>query len=721
MAGPNDEIYDAIRKADAAGDGESVKKLAAYLDQQGAAPSDAPVGSSELHTYQTRGPKGKLVQFQGPADASDEDIRKLAVQATGSRAYAGSIVKRDGSPLPQTDDSAGRGFLLGAAKPLDFLGRQLDKIPGVEAVDRALSPDGRSATEQHADYADAVQNNTRTGYQTLGNIAGVAPLALVPGANTTLLGMVGTGAAGGALLSNSDTAGGIATDAAVGGVVGGIGGKIVAPLASKALGAIARGTNRYAIQPVANAVRSAVDPTAEAVSSPKTSKAVPILLKALLAQGQTPTEAVGAVTAARARGVPLALMDTGDETRGLASALSRAPGESRTTIRGAVLPRQDAQLDRVQGAITDNLGPVANVREQSAALMKDASTKATPLYEAFRAEPSRTSPELESLLATPAGKSAIARARTIAANDRVDPNKLGFDLDEQGEVQLVKNPSPQTLDYVKRGLDDVVEDNRDKTTGRLVLNTAQRAENNVRHSFVSEMDKLYPDTYPAARQAFAGPAAAAAALQKGASISAKDAETVAAETANLSPSELEQYKLGVRSALSKALEGRVDGGDKVKALVGSPKKRMVLAKLFGGEANFGKFMDTLGDEGQAAATYGRVNTGSMTAANLADDGNMESLAGVAAKAGARAISGHGIVGNALATLHDLYRYGAGEAGSRVKAELAKTISSMDPDELAAFQNAAEQLNQARLGDLARTNVIRRGAVPAATASQSRLR
>tara|TARA_R110002074_G_scaffold262994_1_gene435110 strand:- start:17000 stop:19321 length:2322 start_codon:yes stop_codon:yes gene_type:complete len=511
-----------------------------------------------------------------------------------------------------------------------------------------------------------------------------------------------------------------------------------------------------------------------------------IIAKTLASQGMTARGAGKMIGDARAKGVPLALMDTGDEMRGLASGLARKPGASRTIMRDAVIPRQEAQTERVQGAIIRDLGPTANVRQVSEDMMKGAKTSASPLYDEAYAAPPIASPTLETLLATPAGKQALMRARTIAADERRDPKAMGFALDADGNVMLnpvnadlhsaaatarssyddavaaaqaahdaslvalqrqmrlaqggaarghavrdaqaavtrsadalgtakassgaiedtaaaisaqptpgvasqVRAYSPQTLDYVKRGLDDVVESHRDPVTGRLHLDEAGRAINDVRANFVKELRDLNKP-YGDALNAYAGPARMQTALAKGSKIGNKDHETVWAETRDLPGPELEQYKLGVRSALSKALEGKVDGADKVRALIGTPKKRAVLNSLFGGSDGFDNFMATLAHEASGAATYGRINAGSQTAANLADDGAVDGLGGVVANAGGRALRGHGIISNTLQTVADLGRYGSGKSAERLRSQLASGLSETDPIVLAKLVRQAAQVN-----------------------------
>ena len=64
----------------------------------------------------------------------------------------------------------------------------------------------------------------------------------------------------------------------------------------------------------------------------------------------------------------------------------------------------------------------------------------------------------------PSMKAAFAKAQRIAAEEGRNPKELGLDFNQAGDPQFLAGadelgqvPSTQTLDYIKRGLDDVVE------------------------------------------------------------------------------------------------------------------------------------------------------------------------------------------------------------------------------------------------------------------------
>lgn len=532
------------------------------------------------------------------------------------------------------------------------------------------------------------------------NFMGAAPKAAAS-APMTLRKIAGIGGEAGLLTGAGNSRGNLGDQIAQT-EMSGVAGALVAPIISRATSAV---VSRMA-KPIAG--RSAPPP-------PPMSKvrrsALDLASKALADQGQTPADAGALVQQAQQRGVPLALMDTGDETRGLVSALARKPGPNRTLVRDVVIPRQEGQLERVQGALTRDLGPTANIRAQSEALMQQAQAAASPLYEKAYSAPGAGAvhTQIEDLLARPSMKSALSRAARIAAEEGRDPTALGFDVSAQGDTVLKKVPSWQSLDYVKRGLDDVIEGYRDSTTGRLNLDTEGRAINSTLREFLGRVDKVNPD-YAAARAAYGGPASHAAAMNKGNKIANKSAEDILAEIRDLTPEQLAQYKLGARSALSSMMEGRVDAADKIKALVGTPKKRDALNQLFGSEGGFDNFLSTLGDEKLAAETFGRVATGSQTSANDADLLNLDnSLGGAALKTAGRAATGQGILSNGLLTVRDLARYGLGKQGERVRTELAALLTETRPSVLAEILKGATE-------DEARNRLINLSAARAANSA-----
>lgn len=235
MAGPW-EKYSAPASAAAPAEQGPWANYGSGADQKAPPPAAAaPI------TLTTTDRKGKKVSFEAPADADDETVRKLAAKALKDPRYLRSEVQRaDGKPAnveaAPDDNSALSGFLAGAVKPLDKAAEWIGNTGVGRAIDKFGTAIGLPSTaDASAEHDEWRRNNTRTGYQTLGNIAGTLPLAAVPG-GTSALGLAAQGAASGALLTDHHDLIGTAKDAGIGALSSVVGGK-----ALQSLGGLAKG------------------------------------------------------------------------------------------------------------------------------------------------------------------------------------------------------------------------------------------------------------------------------------------------------------------------------------------------------------------------------------------------------------------------------------------------------------------------------------------------
>lgn len=177
-----------------------------------------------MPTYRITAPDGTTYDVTGNGSADD------------ALAHVRSLHAPPAAAAPK-DDSAARGFALGAEKPLDNLTSAAMQIPGVAAIDKFGQRLGFPSASRAVSANDSARaNNSRTGYQLLGNIAGTVPTLALPG------GALAQGAAGGALVSDAKDAGGIAKDAAIGMITGKVGdvlGKVASNvIAPKVSGAV---------------------------------------------------------------------------------------------------------------------------------------------------------------------------------------------------------------------------------------------------------------------------------------------------------------------------------------------------------------------------------------------------------------------------------------------------------------------------------------------------
>lgn len=190
----------------------------------GGYPGAVPVAARTVRAKTKK--NGKTVYFDVAADADDDAVQEAARKATGDPRTR-SV---DRGNLPK-DTSATTGFLAGAVKPLDNAAEWFASTSIGKAVDRAGQSMGLPSTaDAVAGNQAAREGNTRTGFQTLGNIAGTLPTLALPG------GALVQGAASGALLSDKKNMGGVAFDAATGAATGKL-----AQGALSTLGAVGKG------------------------------------------------------------------------------------------------------------------------------------------------------------------------------------------------------------------------------------------------------------------------------------------------------------------------------------------------------------------------------------------------------------------------------------------------------------------------------------------------
>lgn len=145
-----------------------------------------------------RGPDGKIVRFPDgtPADKIDQVMSSVYTAKPASPRYT----------------SASAAFVAGAFKPIDNAAEALSHIPYVgPAVDKFGQMLGMPSTAQTVEQGESARaNNSRTGYQAIGNIVGTLPAAAAKA------GLATQGAISGALLSDKKNLSGVAGDALVG-------------------------------------------------------------------------------------------------------------------------------------------------------------------------------------------------------------------------------------------------------------------------------------------------------------------------------------------------------------------------------------------------------------------------------------------------------------------------------------------------------------------------
>lgn len=257
----------------------------------------------------------------------------------------------------------------------------------------------------------------------------------------------------------------------------------------------------------------------------------------------------------------------------------------RDRLAANVDPHGAAQ--RVGSDLSNTLGvaPNANVyaiKDQLEAARKQA---ARPLYDAYEnyhplnPEAMDQNGSIGQFMSRPSVKHGMANALKMAAEQGVDPSTLGIVFNEAGDPILSQTPTWKTLDYIKGGIDDVVENYRDPVTGKLNLDRYGDAANKTRFAFRDAIDQLNP-YYAPARAEWAGPSQSIDATWAGRNIFRPDTELTQKRIASLPNSDLPFFRAGVVRAVQDLMGTSSDGIAAVQRVFSQPGMRQKISAAF---------------------------------------------------------------------------------------------------------------------------------------------
>lgn len=541
--------------------------------------------------------------------------RKLSDLIVGDGASSGAAPQAEwwkGTPIPEGAkpkdmgwpeflDNIGRKVASGAAlgwadefaaaadaATQPVLGRGSDAQSFGERYDANLGKEQKRDKEFDAEYP-----KTATTAEIGGNVAGAMatiPRAMVTAATVPLQVLKGVG-----------------TGAALGGVAG-AGGADPGQRVEGAVRGAELGSAVGAAVPMAGAAVQKFGPRIlDYVGLRNADKgAVSQLFQAFERDGIPLEEAGRRYQAWQAAGAkPEALVDLGAENvRLLAETASNTPSASRTAAGKLVETRKAGASERVGEDVGRAISPDTNYAQTVDELMKSRKVAADPLYQKMRQAPTYWDPELEALMKRPSMKEAWSKAQRLAAEEGVDLPKV-WALNAEGDLVRTSEARPDwaSWDYIKRGLDEVIEGNRDKfgkmtDTGRTTTGT--------REQLLGILDKANPD-YAAARAAYSGPSQSLDAMKLGRSILQEDADITAKSIKDLTQGDKEFFRSGVAKAIQDKVENTVDGRDVVASFFNKLALRKKLEAAFDTPEQFTAFEEAMKREMNMASVNNQVS------------------------------------------------------------------------------------------------------------------
>ena len=400
---------------------------------------------------------------------------------------------------------------------------------------------------------------------------------------------------------------------------------------------------------------------------------------------------------------PVGLVDiAGENVKSLADLVQKYPGIAKQEGREALVERGQGQASRIKSDLSTYLQNPKDINLFITDVSEKQRTTASPLYtKAFEAGKIINNPEINNFFEIPEFQKAYKKAQEIA-----------FLEDKTRLPNLIKGAplDLKTLDLVKRGLDDVIGEG--KQQGGLVGNKL-RLVDRARADFVDLLDKAEPNFYPAARKAWAGPAAIKDAVEQGQNFFKMDAKEVDQFFKNLNPGEQEGFRVGAAEALRSKIDRAKDSADAAKLVFGSMEDRMRLKALFPDEQTFTDFSKLMVREAQMRSTQEKILRGSQTAERQLGATGLEAEPSFFGQMVER--------GPVRGTLGYLQAQGQGVAGQTAEElspllfTLGNSVKNMKTlQELTDFE---DQLRQSLARKTAATSGATAGLIPALTKSE----
>jgi hypothetical protein len=404
--------------------------------------------------------------------------------------------------------------------------------------------------------------------------------------------------------------------------------------------------------PVVGNLRARINPEGYAQSQ---------VARAISESGRTPTQLGQDVADANAAGQPYTLADAlGNPGQRMLSTVARAPGEGRTAAVDFLNARQAGQGERVGNIIDEGLGAGNTARQTTDQLTEQGRRESAPFYQDALNQRPVWSDRMQQFFNDPVTAQGlregvrVQRLESLATGQPFNPLDhaiTGFN--EAGDPIVSGVPNMRTINLIKKGWDNILEGYRDPTSGRLALDEYGRALDNVRRSFLNEVDRLNP-AYAQARAAYAGPAQVRDAVTAGSQAASRGraADNIARFNALTAPSQ-QGFRAGYADARVGNIERAAEGANKVRPLTSQKAQQELDAlSLHQGPVQPGQLnplQQRLSREQTMFDTRNQALGNSKTTENFADADAM----GVDPHLIGQVISGnwHGAVGSALRAGH----------------------------------------------------------------------
>jgi len=420
------------------------------------------------------------------------------------------------------------------------------------------------------------------------------------------------------------------------------------------------------------------------------------------ANGGTPQDVLNMISRDAELGVPTTVANVNEKTRRLADSLNTAGrGDVPEIIQDKLVDVQSSARDRVIKQTTDALGE-GKFYDQQDALINNLRAGANTAYDEAYQFGAVDDPRILNLLKNnPNFKEAFKRAQAIAQNEADADILAGGDgsafklipyeiVTKSGKPSINMLPDVRTLDYIKRGLDDLIRKGFDGTgMAPAQANSLKKLKN----EFVNVLDEVTEvdgvSAYANARKVYAGDMEVIEALDNGFKNFGKMApEEVSKAFENMSEGEAQAFLTGASRNLLDKLTKPSNNANYAQRIIGSPDMRKKIQMLFpaAGEEGLALYEAALLREAQLFKEIGRITGGSPTAQREAG----KAAIGEGSTAGdvmADAVSTTGLTSALVQMVSKVIRQSTLPATTQER--MARMLMSDNPEDVAIVVQALE--------------------------------
>jgi hypothetical protein len=330
-------------------------------------------------------------------------------------------------------------------------------------------------------------------------------------------------------------------------------------------------TVRWAAQPLTNQFRrlapsspSAPIPNAEDIATGQVARTIE-------RSGKTQQQIAQEVADANASGQPYILAEgIGLEGQRRLAGIAKTPGAARQWIDEDLGARDLGRGMRAQEAVETGLGVPRGLTAEEAqlALTQRAQRNSRPFYQAAEQVQPVWSERMQQFFQHPEYQKAlkegfhVERTRALAEGRPFNPHDYAItQFDEAGDPIMSAVPNMRTIDLMKKGVDQILNKQRNPLTGHLdtndpYVNALQRSQ----QAMLREVDSLNP-MYARARAEYAGPAQMRSAVERGRDIpmAGRPEDTIRRYNA-VPPNEQAGNRIGIADRLAQQMNKGTETG-----------------------------------------------------------------------------------------------------------------------------------------------------------------